>query len=57
MGTLMIEVNSSEFIKNIGKYKEIAQYEPVIITKHNRKSLVLISVRKYEELTTSLKMK
>jgi prevent-host-death family protein len=39
----MIRVSASEFAKNFGRYKEIAQREPVEITSHNRPSGYLIS--------------
>ena len=39
----MVRVSSSEFAKNFGRYKEIAQREPVEITSHDRPSGYLIS--------------
>jgi prevent-host-death family protein len=39
----MIRVSASEFAKNFGRYKEIAQREPVEITSHDRPSGYLIS--------------
>ena len=43
-------VTSAEFQKQFGRYKEIAQREPVSITNHGRASLVLLSAQEYERL-------
>lgn len=45
------EIASSEFHKNSGKYKDMAHKEPIVITKHGRPYLVLISYHHYEEIT------
>lgn len=45
----MIEVASSEFAKNFGRYKEMAQREPVAITSHGRKSGYFLSEHEYAE--------
>ena len=45
----MIEVPATEFAKNFGRYKEIAQREPVVITSHGRKSGYFVSEQEYEE--------
>lgn len=44
----MIRVSASEFAKNFGRYKEIAQREPVEITSHNRPSGYLISEAEFD---------
>ena len=45
----MVEVTSSEFSKNFGRYRESAQREPVMVTNHNRLTGVLISPADYQE--------
>lgn len=45
----MLEVPSTEFAKNFGRYKELAQREPVIITSHGRTSGYFLSEREYVE--------
>ena len=45
----MAEVTASEFQKNFGQYKEIAQREPVSITSNGRQSVVLLSREDYQE--------
>lgn len=45
----MIEVASAEFAKNFGRYKELAQREPVAITSHGRKSGYFLSEHEYAE--------
>jgi len=45
----MIEVASAEFAKNFGRYKELAQREPVAITSHGRKSGYFVSEYEYAE--------
>ena len=42
-------VTASEFQKNFGAFKEIAQREPVTVTSNGRESVVLISAREYAE--------
>ena len=44
----MISVPASEFQKKFGRYKELAQKEPVIITSYDRESVVLISADEYK---------
>ena len=44
----MVTVTSTEFSKNIGQYREIAQREPVVITSHDRVANVLLSGEEYE---------
>lgn len=45
----MIQVASSEFAKNFGKFKELAQREPVEITSHGRTSGYFISEHEFAE--------
>ena len=45
----MIEVASAEFAKNFGRYKELAQREPVAITSHGRTSGYFVSENEYAE--------
>ena len=46
----MISVTSAEFQKGFGRYREVAQREPVAITNYGRDSLVLLSVDEYRRL-------
>jgi prevent-host-death family protein len=46
----MISVTSAEFQKSFGRYREVAQREPVTITSHGRESLVLLSAEEYRRL-------
>ena len=43
----MKTVTSSEFQKNFGQFKELAQREPVAVTSNGRESVVLISAADY----------
>jgi len=45
----MITVPATEFSKNFGQYREIAQREPVAITSHERVTSVLLSSEEYEQ--------
>ena len=45
----MVEVPATEFAKNFGRYKELAQREPVAITSHGRTSGYFISEFEYLE--------
>lgn len=44
-------VTASEFQKNFGQYKELAQREPVSVTSNGRESVVLLSAAEYKEYT------
>ena len=46
----MTVVSASEFQKNFGYFKEVAQREPVMVTSNGRESVVLISATEYAEL-------
>ncbi|MFC7051034.1 type II toxin-antitoxin system Phd/YefM family antitoxin [Emcibacter nanhaiensis] len=42
-------VTASEFQKNFGQYKELAQREAVSVTNNGRESVVLLSAAEYKE--------
>ncbi len=46
----MREVPATEFTRNFGKYREIAQREPVAVTSHGRATGYFVSAAEYEEL-------
>jgi prevent-host-death family protein len=46
----MREVPATEFTRNFGQYREIAQREPVAVTSHGRAMGYFISTLEYEEL-------
>ncbi len=46
----MTTVSASEFQKNFGYFKEVAQREPVMVTSSGRESVVLLSATEYAEL-------
>jgi prevent-host-death family protein len=46
----MVSITSAEFQKSFGRYREVAQREPVTITNHGRESLVLVSAEEYRRL-------
>lgn len=45
----MVSVKATEFAKNFGHYKQLAQREPVEITSHDRPAGYLISPADYDE--------
>jgi PHD/YefM family antitoxin component YafN of YafNO toxin-antitoxin module len=45
----MITVPATEFSKNFGQYREIAQREPVAVTSHDRVTGYFVSSENYEE--------
>lgn len=45
----MVDVPATEFVKNFGRYKELAQREPVAITSHGRTSGYFVSEHVYAE--------
>ncbi len=45
----MVEVTSSEFARNFGRYRDAAQREPVVVTNHDRVTGVLISAQDYAD--------
>jgi prevent-host-death family protein len=46
----MREVPATEFTRNFGQYREIAQREPVAVTSHGRATGYFVSALEYEEL-------
>ncbi len=46
----MLEVSAAEFQRNIGRYQDIAQREPVAVTRNGRESCVLLSTEEYRRL-------
>ena len=46
----MREVSATEFTRNFGQYREIAQREPVAVTSHGRATGYFVSAVEYEEL-------
>jgi prevent-host-death family protein len=46
----MWEVPATEFTRNFGRYREIAQREPVAVTSHGRPTGYFISAVEFEEI-------
>lgn len=46
----MREVPATEFTRNFGRYREIAQREPVAVTSHGRATGYFISAVAFEEM-------
>jgi prevent-host-death family protein len=46
----MREVSATEFARNFGQYREIAQREPVAVTSHGRATGYFVSAVEYEEM-------
>jgi PHD/YefM family antitoxin component YafN of YafNO toxin-antitoxin module len=46
----MREVPATEFTRNFGQYRIIAQHEPVAVTSHGHATGYFISALEYEEL-------
>lgn len=46
----MTVMSAKDAKNNFGKLMEDAQREPVVITKHNRPSAVLVSAKEYREI-------
>ena len=46
----MREVTATEFTRNFGPYREIAQREPVAVTNHGRVTGYFVSAFEFEEL-------
>ncbi len=47
----MVEITSSEFQKNFGRYQDAALTEPVTLTRNGRARLVLLSVEEFRRLS------
>jgi prevent-host-death family protein len=46
----MREVPATEFTRNFGRYREIAQREPVAVTSHGRATGYFVSAVEFEEM-------
>jgi PHD/YefM family antitoxin component YafN of YafNO toxin-antitoxin module len=46
----MREVPATEFTRNFGRYREIAQREPLAVTSHGRATGYFISAVEFEEM-------
>lgn len=46
----MQEVSATEFTRNFGRYREIAQREPIAVTSHGRATGYFVSAVEYEDL-------
>ena len=46
----MKTVSAAELQRNIGRYQDIAQREPVAVTRNGRDSIVLLSTHEYDRL-------
>ena len=46
----MASVTSDNFQRGLGRYRELAQREPVVITSHGRESFVPLSAEEYRRL-------
>jgi prevent-host-death family protein len=47
---IMREVPATEFTRNFGQYREIAQREPVAVTSHGRPTGYFVSAVEFEEM-------
>jgi hypothetical protein len=48
----MFKVAASEFARNFGRFREMAQREPVAVTNHDRVTGVLVSPQDFAEYQT-----
>jgi prevent-host-death family protein len=46
----MREVPATEFTRNFGQYREIAQREPIAVTSHGRATGYFVSATEFEEM-------
>ncbi len=46
-----MQITSTEFQQNVGRYQDAAMQAPVVITKHNRPHTVLMSAALFEIVT------
>ena len=46
----MLKIPATEFTRNFGQYREIAQREPVAVTSHGRATGYFVSAAEYESL-------
>jgi prevent-host-death family protein len=47
-----MNISSTQFSRNLGKYLEEAITDPIIIEKYGRSSIVIMSYKKYIEFNT-----
>jgi len=45
-----LKVTAADFQRNIGRYQDIAQRQPVAVTRNGRDSCILIAVEEYQRL-------
>lgn len=50
---ITMKVTIAEFIRHFGRFHDQARKEPVILTKHGRESVVVVSVETFEKLMQS----
>jgi len=46
----MCEVPATEFTRNFGQYREIAQREPIVVTSHGRATGYFVSAVDFEKM-------
>ena len=46
----MVRVTAGEFGKEVGRYQDMAQSQPVIVTRNGRDRTVMISIDEYKRL-------
>lgn len=46
----MAEIPAAEVQKNFGAFREIAEREPVVVTRYNKPSVVILSADEYARL-------
>jgi prevent-host-death family protein len=46
----MLEVSATEFARNFGQYRDIAQREPVAVTSHGRATGYFVSAVEFEAM-------
>lgn len=46
----MVTITAAELQNHFGKYRDLAQREPVAVTHHGRESVVVMSAHEYERL-------
>ena len=46
----MIKVSALEFQRQFGRYHDLARREPVLVTRHGRDTVVLLSTEEYARL-------
>jgi len=46
----MCEVPATEFTRNFGQYREIAQREPIVVTSHGRAAGYFVSAVDFEKM-------